>query len=74
MNESFQSGGVPAVAVNLARVDVVGAVISEDSGIIVLGQSRDQSTVSGGRVLRRERFCRCARKIGMLLAVSIAKR
>jgi hypothetical protein len=36
-------------------------LMSEDSGVMVLGQSIDQSSVFGGRDLRRWRFWRCSR-------------
>ena len=45
--------------------------MSEDSGIIVLGQSMDQSTVFSGRDRRRRMFWRCSRKMGTLENLSI---
>ena len=66
IQESCHKGGVVAFAVSLPRELCVGTLISEDSGVMVLGQSIDQSTVFGGRDLRRWMFWRCSRKIGML--------
>ena len=54
--ESCHNGGVVAFATSFAREVVVGTLISEDSAIIVLGQSMDQSTVLGGRDLTRRWF------------------
>lgn len=55
-NDPFQSGGVQAFALNLAFVDIVGTTILEDSSVNMLGQRSGQSTVFGGKFLRRSRF------------------
>lgn len=72
IHESFHAGGVVPLAINFPRELFAGTLISEDSGIMVLGQSSDQSTVFGGRALSRRRFWRCSRKMGTLpIPVSI---
>ena len=56
IQESCHNGGVLAFAISLPRKVDVGTLISEDSAVMVSGQSIDQSTVSGGRDLRSWRF------------------
>ena len=67
--ESCHNGGVVAFPIILPCELFVGTLKSEDSGVMVLGQSRDQSTVLGGRDLRSWRFWRCSRKMGILQAL-----
>lgn len=59
--ESCHTGGVAAFAISFPCEVLVGTLMSEDSGVMVLGQSIDQSSVFGGRDLRRWRFWRCSR-------------
>ena len=59
--ESFHNGRVAAFAINFLCGVFVGTSKVEDSGVMVLGQSRDQSSALGGRDLRRRKFWRCSR-------------
>lgn len=43
-HESFHNGGDEAAAVNLPWLDFAGTLTSDFSAVIVLGQSKDQST------------------------------
>ena len=61
IQESCHNGGVAAFAISFPCKDFVGTLMSEDSGVMVLGHSIDQSSVFGGRDLRRWRFWRCSR-------------
>ena len=61
IQESCHNGGVAAFAISLPCKGFVGTLMSEDSGVMVLGQSIDQSSVFGGRDLRRWKFWRCSR-------------
>ncbi len=61
IQESCHDGGVAAFAISFPCKVFVGTLMSEDSGVMVLGQSIDQSSVFGGRDLRRWRFRRCSR-------------
>lgn len=70
--ESRNSGGVPALGINVpCEEDLVGVLKSLCSGVMVLGQSMDQWTVFGGRARRRGRVLRWVRKMGMLVVVSL---
>jgi len=49
IQECCHDGGVAAFAINAPCEAFVGTLRSEDSGVRRAGQSRDQSTVFGGR-------------------------
>ena len=69
-HESCHNGGVVAFAMSF-RTGFVGTLISEDAGVIVAGQSNDQSSEFGGRDFTSATFLRCSRKMGILQAISI---
>ena len=52
IQESCHDGGVAAFAISFPCKVFVGTLKSEDSGVMVLGQSIDQSSAFGGRDLR----------------------
>ena len=56
IQDVWNKGGEPAFATNLPCDVFVGTERSEDSGVMVLGQSIDQWTVFGGRDLRSWMF------------------